>query len=108
MTEGVKHDTDKYPLHLLPFDALLSVACVLHHGQIKYGARNWEKGMDWSRVQAAALRHLFAWSNGEDIDPESGMSHLAHATCCLLFLLAYELRRAGHDDRPWAAETGAA
>ena len=67
------------------------------------GARNWEKGMDWSRLYAAALRHLTAWWRGNDIDHESGLPHLAHALCCINFLLAYELRGMGRDDRPWPA-----
>ena len=64
------------------------------------GARNWEKGMDWSRVYGALLRHLFSWWRGYDKDPETGLSHLAHAGCCVLFLLAYTLRNVGKDDRP--------
>ena len=96
---GVKHDAGKLPLDLLPFDALDSVAAVLAHGAAKYEARNWELGMRWGRLFGAALRHLFAWGRGERLDPESGLPHLAHAACCVLFLLAYELRGVGQDDR---------
>jgi hypothetical protein len=97
--EGVKHDAGKAPLDLLPFDAMESVAAVLEHGAAKYQARNWERGMRWGRLSGAALRHLFAWGRGERLDPESGLPHLAHAACCVLFLLAYELRGIGQDDR---------
>lgn len=98
--EGVKFDNGKDPWHLLPFDALRAVVCVLAFGAAKYGARNWEAGMAWSRCYAAALRHLTAWWEGAGRDPETGYSHLWHACCCVMFLIAYELRGTGEDDRP--------
>jgi hypothetical protein len=48
---------------------------------------------------AALLRHLFAWWRGEELDPESGLSHLAHAGCCLMFLMEYRRNGWGTDDR---------
>lgn len=96
---GVKYDEGKPRTDLLPTDSLLGVAEILSFGAAKYGDRNWEKGMDWNRLYAAALRHLYAWQLGEDLDPESGKHHLKHATCCLLMLLAYQLRGVGTDDR---------
>lgn len=87
-------------MHLLPFDALEEVTKVLDFGQKKYSARNWEKGMHWSRLLRALLGHTFKWAQREKADPETGLSHLAHAACCALFLLAYEKRQAGTDDRP--------
>lgn len=55
--------------------------------------------MAWSRMLGACLRHLFSWAKREEADPESGLSHLAHAACCVLFLIDYERRGAGQDDR---------
>ena len=100
--EGKKSDQGKEPWHLLPYDALTEVVKVLQHGEQKYTARNWEKGMNWSRLHAATNRHLNQkwWQKRETEDAESGLMHLAHATCDLLFLLAYELRSVGEDDRP--------
>lgn len=97
---GTKHDQGKAPWGLLPWDALGAAVRVLAFGRDKYGARNWEKGMDWSRPWEAAIRHLTAWHMGEKADPETGFSHLAHALCCVLFLVAYEIRGVGRDDRP--------
>lgn len=102
--EGVKFDTDKDPWHLIPYDAVRGIAKVLAFGAKKYGDRNWELGMGWSRPFAALQRHLAAWWEGEKADPETGMSHLWHAGCCLFFLIAYELRGVGRDDRPARVE----
>jgi hypothetical protein len=99
-TEGRKDDGAKVRTDLLPPDVLLAIAAVLTVGAAKYGDRNWERGMAWSRCYGAALRHLFAWWQGEVADPETGLSHLAHTACCILFLLAYESRQVGTDDRP--------
>lgn len=100
MSEARKFDTAKDPWHLLPTDAVRGVVAVLGFGAGKYGERNWEQGMAWSRCYAALLRHLTAWWEGEKADPETGMSHLWHAGCCLMFLTAYEIRGIGTDDRP--------
>lgn len=78
----------------------MEIAKVLDFGAKKYDSWNWSKGIAWSRVYGALLRHLFAWWRGEDRDPESGLSHLAHAGCCLVFLLQYNLTRRSYDDRP--------
>lgn len=162
-TEGIKLDSGKSRLDLLPFDALEQVGAVLDYGAKKYtkhgectcredspkyantaegaasalsvemptsatcaprtrhlrqpnglsghaptcgvnkivrtGERNWELGMAWGRLLAAALRHLSAWARGQDTDTESGLPHLAHAACCVLMLLALTRRRVGTDDR---------
>jgi hypothetical protein len=100
MSGAHKDDGHKAPWHLVPFDALRGIVAVLGFGAGKYGERNWEEGMAWSRPYAALLRHLTAWFEGEDKDPETGMSHLWHAGCSILFLIAYEIRGIGTDDRP--------
>lgn len=97
---GNKSDQDKERTDLLSIAALESVAKVLTHGAKKYGARNWEKGIAWSRCYGAALRHLFAWWRKEDQDPETHLSHLAHATTNLMFLLEYLKTHPELDDRP--------
>lgn len=99
MSKALKLDTGKVPLELLPFESLIEVGKVLAFGAQKYGRYNWRQGMEWTRLVGAILRHLFAWMQGEEKDPESGLSHLAHAGCGILFLLAYELKTIGSDDR---------
>lgn len=99
--EGRKNDGGKDPWHLFPWDAARCIVKVLGFGASKYSSRNWEKGMAWSRPHDALLRHLTAWwQDGEDKDPETGLSHLWHCGACILFLVAYESRGVGKDDRP--------
>lgn len=97
--EASKFDSGKLRWSLLPWDAAGEVVRVLMFGAKKYGASNWVKGMDWTRMTDAATRHMTAWLAGEDRDPESGIHHLAHACCCLLFAVAYGRRGIGKDDR---------
>lgn len=99
MSDFVKHDAEKNRLELLPFAALESVSKVLTLGAKKYDDHNWAKVPVWSRYLGAATRHLFAWARGEDKDPETGESHLAHAVCCLLFLMELQRMGTSTDDR---------
>ncbi|WP_051017873.1 dATP/dGTP diphosphohydrolase domain-containing protein [Bartonella vinsonii] len=98
--EAHKSDDGKARLELIPPSTLIEIGKVLEFGAKKYGANNWRNGMDWSRLHGAALRHLLAWFDGENKDVESDLSHLAHAACCLLFLMESEAKQIGHDDRP--------
>ena len=96
---AMKFDTDKLPVNLLSSEALLQTAAVLKFGADKYHAHNWRDGFAWSRPLAAAMRHIMAYNDGEDKDPESGLSHLAHAACCIMFLLEFEKTHPELDDR---------
>ena len=96
---ALKFDQDKLPLHLLSTEALNQTAAVLAFGANKYAEHNWRKGFAWSRPLAAAMRHITAFNAGEDKDPESGLSHLAHAACCIMFLLEFEKTHPELDDR---------
>lgn len=97
---GVKYDDGKIRLELLPPELVFGVSSVLTHGAKKYADRNWELGMDWSRPFAGALRHLWKWWSGEHLDADSGLPHLHHAATNIAFLIAYEERDTGTDDRP--------
>jgi hypothetical protein len=103
---AVKNDSAKPRTDLLPSKPLLAVSEVLRFGAQKYAEHNWRKGMDWSRLHGAALRHLLAFADGEDLDPESGLPHIDHALCCLLFLseFVHDERYAAGDDR-WKGPT---
>lgn len=99
LAEGVKFDGDKLRYDLIPPELLHETALVLTYGAVKYAPRNWEKGMKWGRCFGALMRHMWAWWRGQDRDPETGFSHLSHAACCIAFLIAYEHRCIGEDDR---------
>ncbi len=99
MSEGKKFDQDKPRMDLLDTEALTQIARVMGMGAKKYGDHNWRGGLAWSRVIGAAMRHLTAFNNGEDLDPESGLSHLAHLGCCVMFLLNYTKTHQKLDDR---------
>ena len=89
--KGQKHDQDKPLWNLLPWDSVKEVVDVLTFGAKKYEPENWKKVPDArNRYFAAAMRHLTAWWEGEKLDPETGLSHLAHAVCCLLFLIWFD------------------
>lgn len=110
---GIKNDSGKERWDLFPWDAAREITKVLTKGAQKYSGRNWEKGMSYSRVYAALQRHLTSWYQlREENDPEWGLSHLAHAGCCVVFLLALRMRvLAGgkvdrFDDRPTFTEEG--
>jgi len=96
---AIKHDDNKIRPELLPIPALEAVIRVFTFGAKKYGDFNWENGFKFSRLTGACFRHIFAWLKGENLDPESGESHLAHAACCLLMLISFQLKGTGTDDR---------
>lgn len=98
--EAMRADGNKVRLDLLPLQPIWDVGRVLSYGSIKYADRNWEKGMRWSRCWGSALRHLFKWWMGEQCDNESGLPHLAHAACNIMYLQHYESHKVGTDDRP--------
>lgn len=90
---GVKHDAGKPRWSLLPLNAIKTVLDVLEYGARKYSVGNWEKLPDpMNRYFDACMRHLCSSREGEELDPETKLSHLAHATCCLLFMLSFELK----------------
>ena len=109
ITEGTKLDTGKARIDLIAPEMLFGLGEILAFGAEKYGERNWEKGMAWGRLFAALMRHLWAWWAGKtptkenfafgEFDIETGRSHLWHASCCLMMLVAFECRGHGKDDR---------
>lgn len=96
---GVKYDECKPDFSLHPPIALEEIAKVWSFGAQKYESFNWAKGFAWRRPVAAALRHIFAWLSGQDVDPESGISHLAHAACNLFMVIHFQATGTGTDNR---------
>lgn len=100
MSFGKKYDNEKVPLHLVPNGPVWEIAKVLGFGAKKYDAWNWHKGIEYSRLLAAAQRHISQYESGIDVDKESGLSHISHALCMLMFLMQFILEeREDLDDR---------
>lgn len=101
-SQGLK----KAPWYLLPYDAIEGIVMVVWHGAKKYDPRNWELGMEYSEVFGAAQRHMTDWwmkkdkGKGPGRDADTGYSDLWHAATNIIFLMTYELRGSGKDDRP--------
>ena len=90
---GRKDDLGKLRYDLLPPNALREVAKVLTYGAAKYAPNNWQAVDDAkARYAAALMRHFEAWRDGEILDPDSRLPHLAHVVCNALFLLWFELK----------------
>jgi hypothetical protein len=90
ITTGRKDDSSKIRMDLLPFDSLEEISKVLTFGAKKYAPNNWkfvENPVE--RYEAAMLRHISAYKQGELLDSETGLPHLAHAACCLMFLISF-------------------
>jgi len=102
LERGMHFDEGKLPLDLYPIEAMVGITKVLQLGTKKYARRNWELGIDFSKIYASTMRHLTSWFMGEDVDPESGFNHLHHAACDIAFLQTYVERGLSPelDDRP--------
>lgn len=96
---AVKADHGKAEYHLIPHETLEAVGRVLKNGAEKYDEHNWRKGMKWSRLFNATMRHMWAFWRGEDLDRDSGEPHLAHVLANVMFLLSYQVNQNGEDDR---------
>lgn len=94
-----KADTGKPSITMIPSGPLKDLAQVFMFGAKKYGKGNWKEGFVYSRLLDAVYRHMMAWFEGEDLDPESGLPHLSHATWGLIILRHFETNGGGFDDR---------
>ena len=91
-------------IDLLPLGVLLEVGQVARMGAEKYGERNIDTAVLKGLVNngsflGAALRHIIAWSEREDIDKESGLSHIVHAIWNLMMLAKFNKSGLIKDDR---------
>lgn len=89
---GKKHDTGKRRYSLVPHKAMTQFVDVLTFGAVKYGDHNWKHvPMLQNRYYDALQRHVAAYRDGESYDEESGLHHLAHAMCCLAFMMQADI-----------------
>lgn len=97
--KGIKNDTGKPSITLIPKEALWGMAQAFTYGSVKYGRHNFREGIDYSRLADAAYRHLSAYMDGETIDKESGNNHLYHALASIAMLTYMDANKPEHDDR---------
>jgi hypothetical protein len=89
--EGKKFDGDKPRWSLIPPGVMAEYVNVLEYGARKYAPGNWQYVPHaTTRYYDAMMRHIDAWLHGESVDSETGSSHLAHAMCCITFLMWLE------------------
>lgn len=91
----------KQPMSFVPPNVLQELGLAMMEGALKYGPYNWRSaGVRYSVYYDAAQRHLMQWWEGEDKDPDSGLSHLIKAMACMVVLR--DSIKAGNavDDRP--------
>jgi hypothetical protein len=106
MNKGLRKNTGKVRMDLLPWDSLMALAGHYTVNIGKYPARNWEKGLYWNEeCMASLLRHVGKWSQGETLDEEGRHHDLAIAWNALA-LVTYRLRNTGEDDRPKKLKRG--
>ncbi len=88
---GLKYDSEKPRWDLLPLDIIEEIVKVLTIGAQKYDDDNWRKVANGKkRYYAALMRHIKDYQAGEMLDQETGLPHLAHAGCCLIFIMGLE------------------
>ncbi|TKA90381.1 dATP/dGTP diphosphohydrolase domain-containing protein [Halopseudomonas bauzanensis] len=94
--------SSKVPLHLWPTTATVVGSMALLDGALKYGRTNFRSsGVRASIYFDACNRHLNAWFEGEDNDPDSGLPHLGHALACLAVVVDAQAAGRLTDDRQY-------
>ena len=97
--QALRYNEGKLKWSLVDWQSLEPLVKVLEMGAEKYSPNNWKKGMPVTQVSESLLRHMFAFLNGEDIDPESKIEHLGHVMCNAMFLTYILREKSQFDDR---------
>lgn len=96
---AVKHDKEKPDLSMVPMEYVSAAARAFQFGATKYQKDNWRQGLQWNRLVAALLRHIYQFNEVVEKDEESGLSHLDHAAACLAMLIEHTKKNLGKDTR---------
>lgn len=99
MSLGERKNVGKLKWSLVSWTALAPMVEVLMFGATKYSSHNWKKGLKYTEISESLQRHLNAFMEGEDNDPESKLSHLGHILCNAMFLSYMHIFRKDLDDR---------
>jgi len=98
--KALRYNSGKLRMELVPISAIRGLAEVFGKGAEKYAPRNWEKGFKYSVPYACLLRHLTAFWGGEDLDKETGLSHMKHVLANAAMLVEFLETYPEGDDRP--------
>jgi len=90
--EGMKFDNGKLRYDLIPPEAKKWLAEILTFGAAKYTPNSWQ-GIEIDRYLAAMERHINDWRMGIENDEESGLHHLKHALCNMMFITWIEITK---------------
>lgn len=103
VTGGMRINKSKWRPSLVPTSLKKAVATVLWNSADvnggKYPVNNWKKGLSWTDTMDSLERHMEAFKNGEDLDPESGLPHVWHIATNSAFLVEYFEKHKQLDDR---------
>jgi hypothetical protein len=106
--------TAKVPFSTIPTQVITETGLAMMEGALKYGRHNYRvSGVRASVYYDAAIRHLTAFWEGQDMDPDSELSHLVKAIACCVVLRDSQIRGNWVDDRPpktpgdWVGELNA-
>lgn len=94
-----RYNNGKVKWSLVPQSALTPMVRVLEFGAEKYAPHNWKKGLSITECCESLKRHLDAFMEGEDNDPESGISHIGHIQTNALFISWLLKNKPEFDDR---------
>jgi len=97
--QALRYNGDKLKWSYIHWSSLEEMVKVLMFGAEKYEPFNWQKGMPLTEVSESLLRHMYAFLEGEDNDPESGISHIGHVLCNAMFLNYIHKNKKEFDDR---------
>lgn len=102
-TGGLRFNANKLKLSLVPSSLKRAIASVLQTSAKEFGGKypmhNWRLGLPWTDTMDSLERHLEAFKDGEDLDPDSGLPHVYHIACNAAFLVEYYEKHKALDDR---------
>lgn len=99
MKKALRYNENKVEWSLVDWKSLEPMVKVLMYGSKKYAPDNWKKGQDLRSLSSCLMRHLVAFMDGEDIDPESGEHHLGHVMCNAMFMIHSQAKHGWTDNR---------
>lgn len=101
-----RYNENKIKVGLVHPILIKETAKVLEYGSKKYSKDNWKKGDLTTSILDSLLRHIYAYQEGEDLDSETNLCHLAHAACNIMFLMYNKENNPEMDDRYKTLEKG--